>query len=752
MSERYLEISDAADNTFGWIFGDASEQLTSNKQLTLPFEAWLEEGEGIFHISGKPGSGKSTLMKYLCTHTRTKSTLKKWAGDKELVIGRFFFWSRGSQMQKSLLGLIRALAFHVITQCPDVIPDIFPQHWDPTAYDALGQGPTVAMEDDEILQAFQQLVAVEDIYENYRYCFFIDGLDEFDELLQTYTGLISSLWSWVKTSQGHLKLCVSSRELPLFQQRLDPTQRLRLQDLTVADIRSVVQQTIQQEQIFMSQILADKSDMEQLQQAIIKKADGVFLWVVLTLKSVCEALQTGESISDILRILDTLPQKLEDFLQYIMDSIPVALRKKAAFVFAFALSVESLPLPTWSFEPIPQLGALLSPSVLRYSFLDDLVDDPDFAMRASSSSSANAIQERIDKAKIRIAGRCKGLLEFRPSSLHGGMQPHQAIVRFTHRSIPEFLERYLANRWKENILGFKPAHAYVSTFVAALQLYRLDTSLGTGYYIDTEVHCALQILRNAKGRDSAALTSLDNMEKALYAKQLEASPEFPKLMWAHFHTGASGEPRFLSVFFSALSFHCHGYVECRVNREPTVVANCSAAQSFLAITRGIHFYDLPPLSEFPRATPKDVLLVTRAILKGGADPNVSSLHPKDHGVTGWGHLLTMLTIEGGDHDKKDWYWAVAEAILQYGGPLPQWTRVSLSSVILSIPGAPNKIDVSDTPFYSGPTKFNNSRLPEVLEDVGATATIEDFVNHQAPENSELLLQVLATRQRDSEKV
>jgi len=41
---------------------------------------WMSSGAGIFHISGKLGSGKSTLMKYLCDHDRTKSLLKEWAG------------------------------------------------------------------------------------------------------------------------------------------------------------------------------------------------------------------------------------------------------------------------------------------------------------------------------------------------------------------------------------------------------------------------------------------------------------------------------------------------------------------------------------------------------------------------------------------------------------------------------------------------------------------------------------------------
>lgn len=45
-----------------------------------PFLRWLSSGNGIFHISGKLGSGKSTLMKFLCDHERTTVELQKWAG------------------------------------------------------------------------------------------------------------------------------------------------------------------------------------------------------------------------------------------------------------------------------------------------------------------------------------------------------------------------------------------------------------------------------------------------------------------------------------------------------------------------------------------------------------------------------------------------------------------------------------------------------------------------------------------------
>jgi hypothetical protein len=57
-------------------FGDIKHDYS----VRQPFLHWLLAGNGIFHISGKLGSGKSTLMKFLCDHRRTTTELQKWAG------------------------------------------------------------------------------------------------------------------------------------------------------------------------------------------------------------------------------------------------------------------------------------------------------------------------------------------------------------------------------------------------------------------------------------------------------------------------------------------------------------------------------------------------------------------------------------------------------------------------------------------------------------------------------------------------
>ena len=63
--ERIYEVRDAQENTFHWVFDSD----------TVAFADWLQNKETvdkpIFWRSGKPGSGKSTLMKFAMRDART---------------------------------------------------------------------------------------------------------------------------------------------------------------------------------------------------------------------------------------------------------------------------------------------------------------------------------------------------------------------------------------------------------------------------------------------------------------------------------------------------------------------------------------------------------------------------------------------------------------------------------------------------------------------------------------------------------
>ncbi|KAI9148377.1 Protein SERAC1 [Paramyrothecium foliicola] len=96
---RLDQIEENFGHTFNWAYDDPSVGLTQ----------WLRRGTGIFWISGKPGSGKSTLMKFLLNDPRTAELLHKWKSKSSQIIVNFFFHHRGTLMQKSFHGLLRSL-------------------------------------------------------------------------------------------------------------------------------------------------------------------------------------------------------------------------------------------------------------------------------------------------------------------------------------------------------------------------------------------------------------------------------------------------------------------------------------------------------------------------------------------------------------------------------------------------------------------------------------------------------------------
>ncbi|KAK7976661.1 hypothetical protein PG989_015124 [Apiospora arundinis] len=56
------------------------------------FDRWLTSESGVFYISGKPRSGKSTSMKFLAQNKYTQQKLNARASDRQLVLMKFLFW------------------------------------------------------------------------------------------------------------------------------------------------------------------------------------------------------------------------------------------------------------------------------------------------------------------------------------------------------------------------------------------------------------------------------------------------------------------------------------------------------------------------------------------------------------------------------------------------------------------------------------------------------------------------------------
>ncbi|XXH01487.1 hypothetical protein Hte_007847 [Hypoxylon texense] len=376
----------------------------------------------IFHIAGKPGAGKSTLMKFLCENETTIEYLKTWAGEKRLICAKAFFWRLGEEEQKNLAGLRNCLLQQILTVAPELIPIAFPSAWGSEYRDLVSYIPTGT--------AFDQLLKGSRVFEKCKMIFFIDGLDEYKG---SPIELIRKIIGWTVGNSADLKICLSSREWNEFEVGFKGCPRFRIQEWTRDDIQIFVMDNF--EDIGDLSTSISKDELDNAANAIVDKAEGVFLWVRVVLAAIEQGVLNGDDFQDLQRKISAFPAELRDLYQHLFDSIPEYDRHKAFEALSFAGYT------------VPQYGSLL-----QYKFLGDLAKDPDFAINMSMQPLSEEELRRVSKNTGRqINGRCKGFLEiFSPKREYHKGDEH---VRLMHSTAAGFLWEKDVQDTVESYLG-----------------------------------------------------------------------------------------------------------------------------------------------------------------------------------------------------------------------------------------------------------------------------------------------------------
>jgi hypothetical protein len=432
---------------------------------------WMSSGAGVFHVSGKLGSGKSTLMKYLCDHASTKQLLEKWAGKisglqlrfhlnlngsrannrdkgtRQLVFASFFFWKPGSTMQKTLPGLIRSLLHDLLKACPELTRDIFPDYWERIKSAPWQIRSNLSISDKDIRRAFSRIISDPSLYTNHCFCFFIDGLDEYEGTHQEDPKtMVDMLTNWTKNAPTTVKICVSSREHNLFMNSFSENQRIRLHILTKSDMTSYVVDKLRH--------IDREEDQRILAESIVENAEGIFVWVTLVVKRIREQIENGASLETLQRELDALPKELDSLFDHILNSLADSDLKAAYQTCSMVIELNKYRL---------------SLPLLSYSFLDDFTRDHEFALRKdvySQPLTPTARAVRIESARKRLNACCRGLLETRKDE---SGEPASEIIMITHRSISEFLlSRGRRCRMEPYLEGFNTVDAISQLTLAEL--------------------------------------------------------------------------------------------------------------------------------------------------------------------------------------------------------------------------------------------------------------------------------------------
>ncbi|RBR24324.1 uncharacterized protein FIESC28_02814 [Fusarium coffeatum] len=386
---RKTTIKAAHSKTCHWF-------LKHEDYLAWKDPAKVSEHHGFLWIRGKPGAGKSTIMKFIYLQTRKKD--KK----NQVLTASFFFNARGETLERTISGMYRSLLLQLFKGFPDLQcvlddTDILPENQN--------NCPSLNCLKDLLRSAVLKL-------DQRSLTCFIDALDECDE--QQVMDLVSFFEQVAETcteNDVNLRICFSSRHYPYID--IDRGMRLTVenQEGHANDLESYIKSNLR---------IKDPALVAQLQERMLVKASGVFLWVVLVVDVLNDENRRGRL--NLRNRLEQVPNGLSELFKDI-------LRRDKANAEELQLCLLWILLSKRPLKPAEYYHALWSGLSVQ-----GLADSDMPSVHTSDAT---------DCFYKSVVSSSKGLAEITKSK--------QPIVQFIHESVRDFLvkDNGLAEIWPE---------------------------------------------------------------------------------------------------------------------------------------------------------------------------------------------------------------------------------------------------------------------------------------------------------------
>ncbi|CAL8584627.1 hypothetical protein XPA_010214 [Xanthoria parietina] len=406
------------------------------------FKDWLEgDGNDPYWLSGKPGSGKSTLMKYLSTefssYCQLHETLSAWG---DAVTCSFFFWNLGSPLQKNYIGLLRSLLFQIAEQRSEMIPIMSDQckSAGTSQMEIYGSTSIYTWTEKRLEDALARFL--QNKPPSMRVCIFIDGLDEFvgDEDL-----LINTIH--VLSHASGTKVCASSRPEQIFRQGFDASPQLKLQDLNYPDIHKATVERLTP--VLEAYVSCAQDKVDYLVHQVVEKSQGIFLWADLMTKDLKTGAREAGSIEVLEERLERTPETIDGLYKHMLSRLNKAYLRDAARYFHHLLVYQSNGVP------------YADPSLLGFACIEEGVSSHQLH-QPPTLLQYSMVQELCRRVEIRILTRCAGLVEIDENALQEfrylrlikspnsiklaqeGIASFVREVRFIHKSAADFVRSH----------------------------------------------------------------------------------------------------------------------------------------------------------------------------------------------------------------------------------------------------------------------------------------------------------------------
>lgn len=465
-------------------------------------------------------------------------------------------------MQKSYQGLLQTLLYDIFRQCTALIREVCSDNrWAKSGHDSKWS----LLELGNILRKISGTNSV-----IRKFCFFIDGVDEFEgdheaqtELCRTFKELASS---------GHIKLVLSSRPWNIFEEQFGLAfPKLYMQDLTREDIQVYTQSSLEEHSRW-ADLSSNDSQGQLLVSEITERSEGVFLWVRLVTKLLKTGLTNRDKLSDLHRRLRSFPTELEPFFKTMLESVEPFYHNHMSTTLQIALQSGDEPL-----------------GFLAYHFHNTEYEDANYAATLPVGlMEARDLEEIKSDISWHLDCRTRGLLEINPRS---------GIVNFLHRTARDFLETqemhdFLTAKLDAS-MDFNPVLSLFKIKVALIKVSPVPNQIERVSFaeyraIGDSQSNLLDLMRNAM--DLAQKLELDAVYEACLRSHLsELDRGFECLL-----TGSrcTFQPSSLSlvvqrVFREQLVVYgFFDYILMRLNSEPTYVSSVGSLLPLCLLTSG----------------------------------------------------------------------------------------------------------------------------------------------------------------------
>jgi Ankyrin repeats (3 copies) len=242
-------------------------------------------------------------------------------GNSRPIVVTFFFNARGTELERTPLGLFRSLVLQLFRYVP-TIRNLVLAHYRQLLVNG-AWNPEVEELQKLLLNGLQGR-------EEPRVIFFIDALDECEnnsvrEVVHYFRSLSDSLFSARKA----VEVCLSSRHYP---------------NIIIPNCHEIVVESGNERDIAhyidvkISYAISSQNIMlERLRSQLQQKASGIFLWVVLVVDIVLNDIDDGKSSQEIEETVRTVPQDLAALYARLLNTLTAKERHQSLLLIQWVL-------------------------------------------------------------------------------------------------------------------------------------------------------------------------------------------------------------------------------------------------------------------------------------------------------------------------------------------------------------------------------------------------------------------------------